>query len=304
MIDLRTAKSIANKFVSEQFLLYSLWPNLKKIFGISFKPRKLLRFQIHLTEHCNLNCKGCSAFCPISKEKYLDLDIYERDLKRLSNLTERKVEFIELIGGEPLLHPNIVDIIIMTGKYFIINGGGGGGKINILTNGLLLIEINDVFWESCCKFKVEITISVYPINLNLTAIMEKAEEYRVKIILRGDTGGIKIWNKLPLDLDGKQCIKDNFIVCHSANNCITLNDGKLATCGWIFNAKRFSQYFNTNFELQSNEGNYIDIFKAKNIKEIFSFLANPIPFCKYCNIKENIYDVKWGISKKEISEWI
>ena len=51
------------------------------------------------------------------------------------------------------------------------------------------------------------------------------------------------------------------------------------------------------------EADYIDIYKAKSIQEILAFLAKPIPFCKYCNVKGRTFGHERGISKKEIEEW-
>ena len=39
---------------------------LKRSF-INTTPMPLIHFSIHLTEHCNLNCKGCSHFCNLHK---------------------------------------------------------------------------------------------------------------------------------------------------------------------------------------------------------------------------------------------
>ncbi len=51
-------------------------------------------------------------------------------------------------------------------------------------------------------------------------------------------------------------------------------------------------------------GKAIDIFKAKNIQQIKKFLAKPIPLCKYCEGSNVVTIGKWGISKKDIAEWI
>lgn len=48
--------------------------------------RKKIKFEVHITEHCNLNCKYCFHFSPLAKEEYLTLEEYERDLARLSEL--------------------------------------------------------------------------------------------------------------------------------------------------------------------------------------------------------------------------
>jgi hypothetical protein len=51
------------------------------------------------------------------------------------------------------------------------------------------------------------------------------------------------------------------------------------------------------------EKDYINIYKVDTIKEIVSFLHNPVPFCRYCNLNDSTYGIEWEVSKKEISEW-
>ena len=87
-----------------------------------------------------------------------------------------------------------------------------------------------------------------------------------------------------------------------ANFCIFLKDGKLSTCCLPLVADRFNNYFKQKFETSEND--FIDIYKAQNIAEIFDFLRKPMPFCRYCNLRAWEVGIEWGVSKKEISEWL
>ncbi|MDR2096978.1 MAG: 4Fe-4S cluster-binding domain-containing protein, partial [Spirochaetaceae bacterium] len=82
----------------------------KRLTKAAIKKRKVLLFQVLLCEHCNLNCKGCGACSPLAGESYLDPASYEKDCERLSALSGGIVEYIDLLGGEPLLHPEIIKI--------------------------------------------------------------------------------------------------------------------------------------------------------------------------------------------------
>jgi len=157
------------------------------------------------------------------------------------------------------------------------------------------------FWECCNKNNINITVSSYPVKLNRDLINHLADEYHVKIAYRG--GDVtRRWSKFVLDIEGKQNYKQNFYLCPFSNNCIFLENGKLATCGLPFYIRHFNQYFKKN--MTPGENDYCDIYKAKTIKEILRFLSKPIPFCRYCNIKSsNIYEAEWGNSKKIIEEW-
>lgn len=47
---------------------------------------KLNYVETLLTDHCDLNCKGCYHYSPIAELYYADVRLYERDLRRLSQL--------------------------------------------------------------------------------------------------------------------------------------------------------------------------------------------------------------------------
>jgi MoaA/NifB/PqqE/SkfB family radical SAM enzyme len=75
--------------------------------------------EMHVVDHCNLNCKGCSHFSPIADELFTDIGEFTRDLQQLRRLVSN-IEVIRLMGGEPLLHPNITDFIRSTKFFFLI----------------------------------------------------------------------------------------------------------------------------------------------------------------------------------------
>jgi MoaA/NifB/PqqE/SkfB family radical SAM enzyme len=250
---------------------------------------------VHVADHCNLNCKGCDHFSPIADENYLDIDNFKRDCERIAVLTKNRVALIKLLGGEPLLHPHIIDILDITRTYF------KNSHIIILTNGVLLLKQSKEFWESCKKNNIGINISSYPIIIDRASIEHLAKTHNVVLEYVG--GQVKEMWRIPFDINGKQDIDFNIKKCFRFNKCIFLQDGKLYTCPMIPCIKHFNKYFNKNLEV--TERDYIDIYKARSIREILKFLCKPVPFCRYCNFKEAITGgIKWSFSKKDISEWV
>jgi MoaA/NifB/PqqE/SkfB family radical SAM enzyme len=270
-----------------------------KIFGKKSK-RKFLRFDVHLTDHCNLNCKGCEHFSPLADEKFTDTAVFERDCKHLSKLSDGCIEDITILGGEPLLHPKLIDFIETARKYFPET------IIEINTNGILLQNLPETVWKDFKKNRIKLIISVYPVTLNYDSINLMAKKYGIEIYYRGETIGnvqmYKYWQKMPIDIRGEQDSRKSFGMCYAANHCFQLVDGKLYPCFRI----AYIHYFNKFFEtcIQVTKEDYIDIYKAKNADEILDFLRKPSPFCRYCNMKGKIANIEWGISKKHITEWI
>jgi hypothetical protein len=259
------------------------------------KPRKRLRFETDVVGHCNLNCKCCNHFSPLVDALYVKPEDFERDFSRLSDLAGRDNENIDLMGGEPLLHPEIARLSAIARKYF-------DGPINIVTNGLLLEKMNDDFWEACRENNIQIIVTSYPVKLNHKHIKELAKKYRVAIKFRLQLMNKHTWCRLPKDITGSQNITYNIHLCVVANFCISLKDGKLSTCCLPLLIDRFNNYFDQKMEVTTND--YIDIYKAKSIDEIYNFLCKPIPFCRYCNMRAWEVGIEWGASKREITEWI
>jgi hypothetical protein len=223
------------------------------------------------------------------------LDVFEKDFARLSELAGRQNENIDLMGGEPLLHPHIAQLTKIARTYF-------DGPINIVTNGILLTRMNGEFWKSCAENNIKIIVTSYPITLDRVRIKQLAKQHGVRLTIRAQAMNQHTWCKLPKDISGSQSIIKNIKLCLVANFCIFLNDGKLSTCCLPLVADRFNNYFDQQFEISEND--YIDIYKTQTIAEIFDFLRKPMPFCRYCNLLAWEVGIEWGVSKKEITEWL
>ncbi|MDR0743153.1 MAG: radical SAM protein [Tannerella sp.] len=251
---------------------------------------------IHLADHCNLNCRGCDNFSPLSPEVFAKIDVVERDCARISALSEGNVNEVQLLGGEPLLHPQVTAFNEIARKYFPTT------PVKIVTNGILLLKQPDTFWESCRENRIEIMVTKYPVRLDHDKIERHVREQGVAFCFYGNTGSVpKTMQCAPLDVSGKQNPRDSFLRCSSANRCISLDDGKVYTCSLIPYVKYFNAHFGKN--LVVTEDDYIDIYKAQSIGEILDFTAKPPPFCRYCNRKGMIWDIGYGISKKDVGEW-
>lgn len=40
--------------------------------------------ETHLVDHCNLNCRGCTHFCPVSPEIFIDVEDFKKNMFELS----------------------------------------------------------------------------------------------------------------------------------------------------------------------------------------------------------------------------
>lgn len=259
------------------------------------KTLQKIQFEVHLANHCNLNCQMCDHFSPIAKESFLSPTSYESDITRLGNIFDHQAAYIRLLGGEPLLHPRVPQFFSLTRMHF------PHCSLELYTNGLLLLSQTEDFWAACRKFSVKIVVTKYPICFDYGATEKLAQKYQVEFAYTCEHGEpIKTSWRLPLDIIGQQDPNDSFKKCDMGNVCVFLKDGRLYPCTVAPNAFNFNQYFHQKLEISDN--NSIDIYTTGS-KEILEFLARPIPFCKYCNVDSRQENIPWRVSKKNISEW-
>lgn len=251
-------------------------------------------FCIHLVGECNLRCKGCDHFAPLAKGEYLSLPDFEKDFKRLSELTNSYVRRIGLMGGEPLLHPELIKFFPVARKYF------PNSEIQLVTNGILLSAQKEDFWFGIRENDITIMVTKYPININLEKILDQVRKYKVRFSYYNNPKEEKTSYKIPLDVEGKQDAETNFKNCFHSNKLCFLGNGKLYPCTVAPNVYRFNEAFDCNIPATGG----VNIYEVSTEKELLKNLAKPLEMCKYCDVKNREYNLKWERSKKDISEWV
>ena len=260
----------------------------------------LNNIEIHIVDHCNLNCYGCDNFAPIAKPWIIMLNNYRNQLEQLAKISNKKINEIRIMGGEPLLHPDIIDIIIITSETF------NNSQITLLTNGLLLKDMNEDFWNILNKYNVHIWLSIYNDKVDIDFCKTMFEEYNISNSISHSEilscTNSPVFHNLSLVLDSNLIANENWEKCYLARGkCVTLRNGKIYPCECASLIDIFNNYFNTNFKITEND--YMDIYK-NTFEEICDYINKPIPFCKYCDTKKraSIYYPHMK-SRKEITEW-
>ncbi|MCI9591792.1 MAG: 4Fe-4S cluster-binding domain-containing protein [Lachnospiraceae bacterium] len=279
----------------------------KRAIAGQVRPRKReeLAFEVSLADHCNLSCQMCDHYSQLSEEWLVDMGQFERDMIRMGEIFEHKLAYITLLGGEPTLHPNIIDCMRITREQF------PEAEIIVLTNGVLLLALENGkqgnFWKACKDYNIHITVTIYPIHLDYVAIEKKAEEYGVILTMSSNihanklTKVVKISDKHTMDLNGKV---DKFycINCLYFNKFNALKDGKLYMCPIAAHSNIFNSHFKQNLETKKED--YLDIYQVDSWKEIAEFSSNYVPFCRYCDLKHWGHHSEWKSSTKKIEEYI
>jgi organic radical activating enzyme len=104
--------------------------------------------------HCNLCCTQCSHLSPFMDAQFPSIESFKEDLFGLSQIMHAKV--LRLLGGEPLLNPDIDQFVAIAKKSDIADA------VMVTTNGLLLHRMSPFFWENVDY----VLVSLYP-NISL-----------------------------------------------------------------------------------------------------------------------------------------
>ncbi|MGC3858613.1 radical SAM protein [Micromonospora chersina] len=106
--------------------------------------------EINATLHCNMRCTSCSHLSPLFRKEVVDPTELSRQLSVLS--TYYHASFVKILGGEPLLHPDLLGVIRA------VRDSGVADTILLCTNGTLLPRAPEALWDAVDALE----ISVYP----------------------------------------------------------------------------------------------------------------------------------------------
>jgi organic radical activating enzyme len=121
--------------------------------------------EVNVVYHCNLACKACNHFSPIARATFVEADDVARDFRLLAQ--SYRAKSVKVIGGEPLLHPRLLDIVAALRRSDIAK------EVQLATNGTLLAKAPDEVWRAFTS----ITVSSYD-GFELTGDARRASEER------------------------------------------------------------------------------------------------------------------------------
>lgn len=255
---------------------------------------------ICLTDHCDLNCAYCDHFASLAKPRFETLNNYEKLISKLSELFPDKIQIFGLIGGEPLLHPELLDFARIYRKYFTI------GYLVITTNGIILQDKDKHFYEELKHTNTSIIVSNYNLsNIDYEKIMKHCYDNNVSLTLRDKT----YMNHMSLDINTtnnsryKNCGFSGVINNKSYSYPCTqiCSNGDFYFCAVPANINHLNKYYNINFKVDANDK--YNIYEENAREKILYGLEHEMPFCKYC-VNNSDNKKIWKKSEKNIDEWL
>jgi len=188
----------------------------------SYKANALLHIpaiEFNITEQCNICCLGCDHAIGIIPSRHISKEDINKDVRRLRQILHAKT--IRIIGGEPLLHPNIEEIVGYIGETPIAD------TIELWTNGILLHKTPQKVLEVING----IVVSRYPeqdYEWTQTTLAKYVNRYNVWIHIRDCNYFTWSYKFQPI---GKTPLAEIvYANCREAYTCHTVRNGKFYKC--------------------------------------------------------------------------
>lgn len=246
--------------------------------------RRLGVIQFMVTPRCNLNCKLCSHFSALVDEnEQYSLEEFSEDLDIISR--DFQVDTVDIWGGEALLVKDLKKYLLLTREKFPYS------KIDIGTNGLLIMRMNEELINAIKQVDARLVISMYKPTLNMIEqIVEFLNSHMIRWTKAGNENCIDAFWRRYCE-DGNNSPSDSYRFCTS-KYCPTVYRGKVSGCYFPHVAKFYNDYYDEEIFKT-----YQDVVSVDKARERYSELFRcPMQSCKYCG---PLHTEEWTLVKGE-----
>lgn len=251
----------------------------------------LTYLETHVTDICNLKCRGCMHFSNLATEaNEPDVVSFEKDMKRLSEMFHH-IFIIRLLGGEPLLSKHLEEYIKIVRKYFPLS------ELRIVTNGLLIPKMSVQRSQVVRDNYVAMDVSPYPPTIDrIDDIMAFLDEHEIPYGTIADK--LTSFRK-SISLKSTNEVEKSMEICGS-KHCHFLRNGYIAKCPLAFFIEEFNQRYDEN--IPSTER--FNIYEDLDASDLKKKLDGASELCKYCPDHAEFIEWKVTHNDAERSDWL
>lgn len=259
------------------------------------------KLDVQVCDHCNLRCAGCLHFAPLADECFLDVASYERDLRRLASVDgiEGYFSSVVLMGGEPLLHPRLADIVRTTRAHLPRQ------DVVLCTNGLLLRRMDEDFWLALAECDVRLLISPYPLRIDYEGLAMLAREKGVRVGFAADitsaASGKEAFMHLAIDPEGGCDQTRSFVSCPFGGCYLQLARGAIWPCQVAAHHGCLSRHF--GYDMHDAPADSLPLSSVGSTDDIETFRRMSHPMCRHCD-NDALTVMPWKRSGLNADEWL
>lgn len=235
------------------------------------------RVVLQLTQKCTLKCKGCNNLMPrYTKPENFDLKEVISGLKIFTDKVDR-ILVLELIGGEPLVYPYLIDVIEAIKTINKID------FFEITTNGTIVPS--DGIMKSLKETDSCLRISKYSKSVKTDEIIKKCKEYGVRFSIMDELvwyDSSSIENRALSDYE-KSII---------ASNCTSYKLCKTISCNKFFCCARAASLFDLG--ISKDEEDYINLLTCEKEDILNFYKKNKAIACDFCTCMDEWREIDAG----------
>ena len=252
--------------------------------------------EYHVADQCNLNCRACEHYSGLVMEpKFPVFEEWKEQIQKLKSYIS-DIGMIRILGGEPLLNPELGKYIRKTKELY------PEAIIGVVTNALLIKQMPESLWKTMKETDTVILISFYP------PMKEKMPEIEKYIQEKGITCSVSDYitcftKKQVLTPQPDRETEQVFFNCVQAR-CHNLYEGKLAACFLPFTTRYFNSYYKEMLKEPLPEDGAIDLYQeGLTVEEMKLRLLVPFERCRYCSEPK---EINWGqiTHPSPLEDWI
>ncbi len=235
-------------------------------------------FELHVVEHCNLRCAHCCNMSPFLDAHVLPVEEIAQQCRTMASALA--VDVFKIMGGEPLLHPRIAEVIVAIRESRISD------VVRLFTNGLLLHRMSDEFWSALDQMTISNYSSAPTPRRNLELAREKAKKHDFVLNVKDVVEFSEVLSpKLRSDAAETRRTFEN---CWLRHRCLVVRNGVFYTCTRAAYAGEFVKRIRVDAPpsdfFERLEGDGVSLAGPDLKGRMLAYLnrEEPLESCRYC----------------------
>lgn len=229
-------------------------------------------FEVHISEHCNLRCVQCSNVSPFNKPKNLSVQEVESMFRFVKKHLNPDV--IKILGGEPLLNPEIGAIVEKIKEIFPTK------PLRVITNGLLINRFSEDSFAKLDQLWVSNYCTVPNSKRNIERIFALARKFEMVLNIKEVTEFSKV---IPDSRLSSIQAEDSFRNCWMRHRGLMIRNGRFFKCtrpAYIDDYLKTTKQMTTDYA----EKDGVPVSACDFNDQVLDLLNSntPLVTCEYC----------------------